>query len=79
MEDIIIKEAIQQGLWATLFVSLYLYQLSQARENDKRSQSREDKLTTFITDMSRQFETLTRSYERLSEDVKDIRDKLRDK
>lgn len=79
MESEIIKTAIEQGLWAVLFVSLYFYQLRQNENQRKEAREREDKLTSFITDISKQFEGLVRQYERISEDIEDIKQDLRQK
>nr|WP_243237431.1 BhlA/UviB family holin-like peptide [Heliobacterium chlorum] len=72
-----ISEALQQGLWAALFVSLYLYQLQEGRRHQTEAKGREDKLTAFLSEMSKQFEALARQYERLSEDVQDIKTEIR--
>ena len=91
----VIAEIGKQGLWAILYVSLFLYTLKEARrqqdeaaerENRLReeyhelrneSRERENKLTSFITDISRQFERLATGVERLTMDVDEIKDELK--
>ena len=65
--------AVQQGLWAVLFVSLFLYQLKEGRRREDVAGERESKLTTFITEISKQFEILAKQYERMSEDIREIK------
>ncbi|KTS84422.1 hypothetical protein NS115_03550 [Paenibacillus jamilae] len=70
MDQNLIDAALKDGLWAVLFVSLYLYQLKDAK-------TRENKLMNFIDEISAQFEALARQYERLSEDVRTIKDDIK--
>jgi chromosome segregation ATPase len=79
MEQGILDSAMQQGLWALLFVSLYLWQLKEARRTQDEARGREDKLMTFIDDISEQFAALAKQYERISEDVREIKDGMRKK
>lgn len=70
----LIKEVVKQGIWAILYVTLYIYtlqetrrqqELATSRENRLReeyqelrleSHERENKLTTFINEISKQYE-----------------------
>lgn len=70
-------EALSQGLWATLFVSLYLYQLQESRRLQTEAKLREDKLTDFLIDVSKQFEILALQYQKLSGDVQEIKVEIR--
>ncbi|MFS0841180.1 BhlA/UviB family holin-like peptide [Paenibacillus sp. 1P03SA] len=70
MDQTIIDAALKDGLWAVLFVSLFLYNL-------KESKTRENKLMNFIDEISKQFEALAKQYERLSEDVRTIKDDIK--
>jgi hypothetical protein len=70
MDQHLIDAALKDGLWALLFVSLYLYQLKDAK-------TRENKLMKFIDEISAQFEKLARQYERLSSDVKTIKNDIK--
>lgn len=65
--------AVQQGLWAVLFVSLFLYQLKEGRRREDIATERESKLASFITEISKQFEILAKQYERMSEDIREIK------
>jgi chromosome segregation ATPase len=76
VETNLINAALKDGLWAALFISLYLYQLKESRRNQDDAQAREGKLMTFIDEISSQFEKLARQYERLSEDVREIKNDI---
>jgi DnaJ-domain-containing protein 1 len=73
MEDAILKGALEQGLWAVLFISLYLWELRENRRREDESRKREDRLMQFIEDISQQFENLNNRYEKLNSDVADIK------
>ncbi|MZP28678.1 hypothetical protein GTO91_02955 [Heliobacterium undosum] len=77
--DKLISVALEQGLWAALFVSLYLYQLNDSRRLQSEAKVREDKLTDFLKDVSRQFEVLAKQYEKLSCDVQEIKIDIRER
>ncbi|MBC9785495.1 hypothetical protein H1S01_13385 [Heliobacterium chlorum] len=77
--DGLLAEALSQGLWASLFVSLYLYQLQESRRLQAEARSREDRLTNFLKDISKQFEILAKQYERLSDDVQIIKSEIRER
>lgn len=88
--EVLIAEATKQGLWAVLYVSLYVYTLfeSKRRENQLRddynklrdeSRSREDKLTEFITEITKQYERLATGIDRLTLDVDEIKDEIKRK
>ncbi|WP_092474325.1 BhlA/UviB family holin-like peptide [Desulfotruncus arcticus] len=65
--------AFKEGLWAVLFVSLYYYQLRESRRLQDEAKQREDKLTAFIHDITKQFELLTEQYRKIADDVNDIK------
>ena len=88
--EVLVAEATKQGLWAVLYVSLYVYTLfeSKRRENQLRddyiqlrdeSRSREDKLTDFITEITKQYERLATGIDRLTFDVDEIKDEIKRK
>lgn len=95
--DALLAEAAKQGLWAILYLSLFVYTLRESRrqqdiakerENRMREEyqelrhesgERENKLTEFIHTMGRQFERLATQYEKIAEDVKEIRIELSNK
>lgn len=86
--DALLAEAAKQGLWAILYVSLFVYTLYESKRREKRlrddyeslreeSRDRENKLTTFITDITNQYERLATGVERLTLDVDEIKDELK--
>ena len=70
MEDAILNGALEQGIWAMLFVSLYLYQLKDSRR-------REDRLMAFIDDIAQQFKILDSRTSKISCDIDDIKKQLK--
>ncbi|HJV45295.1 MAG TPA: BhlA/UviB family holin-like peptide [Bacillota bacterium] len=83
MQDILFSSAAQQGIWAILFVSLYLYQLREARRLQSEAKDRENKLTDFISKISTQYEVLahqlellTKRYEKMGDDISEIKTEL---
>ncbi|WP_167747182.1 BhlA/UviB family holin-like peptide [Cohnella luojiensis] len=77
IEDLVVREAFEQGVWAVLFVSLYLHHLKENKCSRLEALEREEKLMLYIEDMSEQFENLTKQYEDLSKDVGDIKRHVR--
>lgn len=76
MEQLLTEMAGNNGIWATLFITLFLYQLKENKTARVESQNlleqaheRENKLVSFLNEMSRNFEKLTSQYERLADDV----------
>ncbi|OMF30079.1 hypothetical protein BK133_17080 [Paenibacillus sp. FSL H8-0548] len=76
MEQQIFEIVTKQGIWAILFISLYYYQLKESKRREQESIERERKVLDFISDIAMQFEGLVKQYEKLSEDVQDIRMEL---
>ena len=93
--DVLFAEAAKQGLWAVLYISLFVYTLKESRRQEEIARQREDKLreeyqelrkesrerenmlTNFINDISRQYERLATGVERLTVDVDEIKDELK--
>lgn len=91
----LLAEAAKQGLWAILYVSLFVYTLKESRRQEtvakerenrlrdeynelrKESRERENMLTAFINDITRQYERIAFAVERLSNDVDDIKDEIK--
>lgn len=71
MEELITRGALEQGLWAVLFVSLYFYQL-------RESKRREERLMNFIDEITLKFESIDRRTDKISCDVADIKAELRE-
>lgn len=76
IEEILMRTASSQGFFAVLFVGMLIYQLHENKINQEKAEAREEKLTRFLDDMKEQFAALVRQYERLSDDVEDIKEKL---
>lgn len=72
-EQSILEIAAKQGIWALLFITLYLYQLRESRRREQESNEREKILTNFINNISKQFEGLVRQYETISRDLQEIK------
>lgn len=72
MEQMMMEFGLKDGIFAGMFIWLFIYQL-------KSSTKREDKLYKFLDDMKIEFAKLVGSYERLSEDVNEIRTELHNK
>lgn len=76
MEQQIFEIATKQGIWAILFISLFYYQLKESRRREQESIEREGKVLNFITEITKEFEGLVNQYERLADDVQDIKQKI---
>jgi uncharacterized protein YoxC len=70
MEQTLVELASKDGLFAVLFVVLLIYQIADSRK-------REERLMTFIEEISKQFETLANQYEHLADDVQEIKMDIR--
>lgn len=71
MENILVSLATKEGLFATMFVVLFIYQIFDSRQREKR-------LMDFMDSISEQFGELAKQYERLAEDVDEIRQDMKD-
>jgi hypothetical protein len=69
MEQILTDLLSKEGIFAVLFVVLFVWVMRDSKQ-------REERLMTFIEDISKQYEKLADAHERLTEDVKEIKDKL---
>lgn len=72
METLLMEFGIKEGIFAGLFLWLFLHQL-------KTSQAREDKLFNFLDEMKVEFAKLVGSYEVMSRDVTEIKHELHNK
>ena len=66
MEADIIKMAVSQGLWATLFVTLLFYVL-------KANEKRENRLLDCLDQMGKHYECLSADVKGIRDDVKEIK------
>lgn len=65
MEEVLIELASKEGMFAVLFVALFIYQIMDSRNREKR-------LMDFIEEITKQFDSLAKQYEKLADDVEDI-------
>ena len=86
--EVIFAEVAKQGLWAVLYVTLFLYTLRESKRREERlrddyvqlqndNRDRENKLTSFLTDITKEFERLATGFERLTVDVDEIKDEIK--
>ncbi|MGR9546530.1 BhlA/UviB family holin-like peptide [Priestia megaterium] len=66
----------KESIFTVLFVFMLFRQIKHSEEQEVRSRDREEKLTTFLNDMKNEFANLVKQYERLSEDVEDIKNHI---
>ncbi|SCY88680.1 BhlA/UviB family holin-like peptide [Alkaliphilus peptidifermentans] len=76
MENFLVTLAQSQGLWAALFIFLFLHQIKENKQARVEAAEREDKLINFITNMSANFESLAAQYKNLAKDVDYIKTKV---
>lgn len=69
MEDKILDLAVQQGIWAVLFIALLFFVLN---ENSKR----ESKYQEIISQLTDKFQCIEEGLNCIKEDVKEVKDKI---
>lgn len=69
IEEFLMNAGLEKGIFAVLFIWLFY-------SERKKSEEREDKLTSFLEGMREEFAKLVGSYERLTDDVSDIKSRL---
>lgn len=69
VENMLLEFGLKDGLFAGMFIWLFVYVLRTSKE-------RETKLYDFLDGMKIEFAKLVGSYEKLSQDVTEIRDEL---
>jgi uncharacterized protein YktB (UPF0637 family) len=72
MENEIFKMAVQQGLWAVLFVVLLFYILKEQKKRDEKAEEREEKYQDIITRLTDKFNIL----EDVKKDVAEVKEKI---
>jgi BhlA holin family len=72
MEQLLLEFGLKDGIFVGLFVWLLMYVLNTSKE-------RENRLYTFLDGMKEEFAKLVGSYEKLSNDVAEIREELENK
>lgn len=71
MEAVLLDLASKESLFAVMFVCLFVYQIVDSRNREKR-------LMDFMDDITRQFEALAKQYENLSQDVDEIKNDMKE-
>ncbi|WML35927.1 BhlA/UviB family holin-like peptide [Clostridium sp. OS1-26] len=69
MEDKVLDLAMQQGIWAVLFITLLFFVLN---ENSKR----ESKYQEIISQLTDKFQCIEEGLNCIKEDVKEVKDKI---
>ncbi|PRR77710.1 Bacteriocin UviB precursor [Clostridium liquoris] len=72
MEQNILKMALQQGLWAVLFVVLLFYILKEQEKRDRKAGEREENYQDIISRLTDKFNIL----EDVKKDVAEVKDKI---
>lgn len=66
----------KESIFTVLFVFMLFRQIKHSEQQEERSRVREEKLTSFLDGMKDEFANLVKQYERLSEDVEDIKNHI---
>lgn len=72
MENEIFKMAVNQGIWAALFIVLLFYILKKQEERDKKAEEREGKYQDIISKLTDKFNIL----EDVKKDVAEVKEKI---
>ncbi|CAB1242794.1 Bacteriocin UviB [Clostridiaceae bacterium BL-3] len=72
MENEIFKMAVQQGLWAVLFIFILIYVLKEQKERDEKAGEREANYQTIIAKLTDRLKVM----DNIGEDVKEIKNKI---
>ncbi|WP_368489412.1 BhlA/UviB family holin-like peptide [Clostridium sp. BJN0013] len=72
MENEIFKLAVNQGIWAALFIVLLFYILKKQEQRDKKAEGRESKYQDIISKLTDKFNIL----EDVKKDVAEVKEKI---
>lgn len=72
MENEVFKMAMQQGIWAALFVVLLFYILKKQEERDEKAEERETKYQEIIGKLTDKFSIL----EDVKKDIEEVKIKI---
>ncbi|MCH3962702.1 MAG: BhlA/UviB family holin-like peptide [Clostridium sp.] len=72
MENEIFKMAVQQGIWAMLFIFILIYVLKEQRERDEKAGEREANYQSIIAKLTDRLKAM----DDIGEDVKEIKNKI---
>ena len=73
MEEQLLGVAVEQGIWALLFVFLLLYILKKQEARDKIQEEREHNYQDLLSELSKKFDIVSN----IREDVSEIKDRLK--
>lgn len=74
MEEKLIQQALENGIWVTLFVVLFLYTMYDGRNREIRYQAREDKYQIAISQNQEVIKELSKQFCIVNEIQKDVID-----
>lgn len=78
MEQAIISTLLtKESVFAILFVYMLIRQIKHSERQQADSSQREEKMYSFLNGMKDEFAKLVTQYERLSNDVEDIKEELK--
>ncbi|MCR3760325.1 hypothetical protein KYB31_15200 [Clostridium felsineum] len=72
MENGIFRLAVNQGIWAALFVVLLFYILKEQEKRDKKSEERERNYQNIIDKLTEKFDLLNG----IKKDIEDVKNKI---
>ncbi|MEY8001773.1 BhlA/UviB family holin-like peptide [Clostridium sp. Mt-5] len=72
MENEIFKMAVQQGIWAMLFIFILIYVLKEQKERDEKAGEREANYQGIIAKLTDRLKAM----DDIGEDVKEIKNKI---
>jgi hypothetical protein len=72
MENEIFKMAVQQGIWAVLFIFILIYVLKEQKERDEKSGEREANYQSIIAKLTDRLKVV----DDIGEDIKEIKNKI---
>jgi uncharacterized protein YktB (UPF0637 family) len=72
MENEIFKMAVQQGIWAVLFIFILVYVLKEQKERDEKAGEREANYQSIIAKLTDRLKAM----DDIGEDVKEIKNKI---
>jgi hypothetical protein len=72
VENVAIKMAVQQGIWAVLFLMLLFYIFKKQEQRDKKCEDREGKYQEIINKLTDKFSIL----EDVKKDIEEVKNKI---
>ncbi|WP_078410301.1 BhlA/UviB family holin-like peptide [Priestia abyssalis] len=78
MEETIFKEAVQQGIFAILFIWLFMSTRKEGKEREDKLMAHNDKMADQLEKNTITLQQIERSLNGLEAEMKDVRAKLRE-